>query len=103
MGREGYKFYLSYFLFQGNVHGVVVFLHTGIEYQILGDESIEETAEIWRNISKYADVLIHAHAHLTTRHMFYKDMFFSGQLGNLLFPMHMTRELDGNFDFIFDI
>jgi len=56
-----------------------------------------ELIELITSIAEYADVIVSAHAHVPSRHMFYRDKLVTGQLGNFLFPMHLTPEMKCNY------
>ena len=53
-----------------------------------------EKIEYLRTVEKLAahvDVMVMAHAHIPTSHFYHNHTLFTGHLGNLFFPMHMTK------------
>ena len=49
-----------------------------------------ELKERFEKIALYADVVIESHTHVTSGHYYHNNTLFTGQLGNLLFPLHHT-------------
>ena len=51
-------------------------------------------------MTQYVDVIVSSHAHITTKHLFYRDKLKTGQLGNLLFPMSHAPDRDSKLSFL---
>ena len=49
-----------------------------------------EQSKLIRTLSKYADAVIGSHSHVPQGHYYFKNKLIVPQLGNLLFPMHLT-------------
>ena len=64
-----------------------MYLHQGTEYAIMSGKQ-EKLQEKFEKIAKYADVVIESHTHVTSGHYYHNNTLFTGQLGNLLFPLH---------------
>jgi len=68
---------------------VVAFLHWGEEYTVVPD-IMAPTYEVVHALSETCDVIVGSHAHVTQPHYFYRNTLVVQQLGNLLFPMHLS-------------
>ena len=56
----------------------------GIEDDVIPMHAVLET------LSETCDVIIGSHAHVTQPHFFYRNTLVVPQMGNLLFPMHLS-------------
>uniref|UniRef100_A0A7M5UU17 Capsule synthesis protein CapA domain-containing protein n=1 Tax=Clytia hemisphaerica TaxID=252671 RepID=A0A7M5UU17_9CNID len=68
---------------------VIIYLHWDVEYAAI-PEKIATFHDVLENVHKYVDVIIGSHAHVTQPHFYYKDVLVAPQMGNFLFPMHLT-------------
>ena len=46
--------------------------------------------DVIENIHQCVNVIIGSHAHVTQPHFYYKDTLVAPQMGNFLFPMHLS-------------
>ena len=76
-------------LYEFQVDVVIVFMHWDVEYVILPPR-VTPMYDVIENLYEYADVIIGSHAHVTQPHFYYKNTLIAPQMGNLLFPMHLS-------------
>ena len=74
-------------LFQ--VNSIVVFMHWGVEYTVLAEVGTVFFEHI-KMLSEDVDVIIGCHTHVTQGHLYYRETLIAPQIGNFLFPMHLT-------------
>ncbi|XP_066936530.1 capsule biosynthesis protein CapA-like [Clytia hemisphaerica] len=68
-------------------NALIVYLHQGKEYAIVSGKQ-EGLKEKFEEIATQADVVVESHTHVTSGHFYHNKTLFTGQLGNLLFPLH---------------
>ena len=75
------------FLFKADF--IIAIFHWGVEYTQLHDLS-DEDQQIMKAITPYVSAIIGSHVHITRGHFYYKNRVVVPQIGNFLFPMHLT-------------
>ncbi|XP_066931235.1 PGA biosynthesis protein CapA-like [Clytia hemisphaerica] len=72
---------------------IIVYLHQGMEYRILSGMQ-KQQKELFDKLAGHVDVVVESHTHVTSGHFYHNKTLFTGQLGNLLFPLHSPVVLD---------